>query len=95
MTLEDFVEIVRQDKPKNDVSLVGEVTLSYEATVMPEGYQKLKRWLFSDGTVIDFDDNTDTETSWKGHDRKWTFRIKGNAASEDADNSITSKRGNV
>ena len=102
MKIEDYINLGKTESKKeiDGVSLIKSEVLEYKETTykdptMPEGYQKSVRWFFSDGSVIVFDDETDTEPGWKAHNRCWKFEVIGSRVSCDSSVGIISKRGCV
>lgn len=95
MIIEQYIEIAKKEQEVDGISLTNSETLEYRNKSCPEGYYKVLQWLFSDGTVIHFEDDTDTETSWKGHLQRWNFKIKGSRVSQDSKDEIVSKFGNI
>ena len=95
MKIEQYIEIAKTKQDIEGVSLEKSETLERRNTTMPEGYIEAVQWFFSDGTVIRFDNTTDTEPGWKGHDRHWRFEIIGHKVSDDSNVGLLSKRGNA
>lgn len=93
MKIEEYIKIAETNKEIDGVSLVNTERLEYKQTTQPEGYKEVVRWSFSDGTVIHFENQTDTEAGWKGHDRCWRFESTGEKVSKDSSSEVISKRG--
>ena len=95
MKIEDYIKLAKSTAEINGVSLIENEVLNSRNTNSPKGYVKSVRWTFSDGTVIVFDDETDYEPGWRGHNRSWKFEVIGNNVSHDSAVGVISKRGCV
>lgn len=93
MKIKEYIEIAETNTEIGGVSLVNTEILEHKQTSQPGGYKEVIRWSFSDGTVIRFENQTDTEVGWKGHDRCWRFELTGEKVSEDSSSEVISKRG--
>jgi hypothetical protein len=95
MKIEDYIDIANRQQEIDGVSLVRTENLQGLDKTAPQGYETIVRWHFSDGSVIHFHDETDTEPGWRGHNRCWKFESIGDKVSKDAPKEKTSKAGNV
>jgi hypothetical protein len=93
MKIEEYIKIAESDKEIDGVFVVNTETLESKLTTQPEGFKKIVRWSFSDGTVVCFENQTDTEHGWKGHDRCWRFESAGEKVSDDSSSEVVSKAG--
>lgn len=96
MQIPDYIQLAQDKQESNSIYLVDTEILKEEWKIAPEGYRKVVRWSFSDGTIIRFSDETDTEAGWKAHERRWEVEIKGTNVSPDADlKGVFSQKGIV
>lgn len=91
MIIEQYIEIAEKKYEIDGISLVNTEVLENLSRTAPEGYYRVIRWSFSDGTVIRFEDDADTETSWKSRHRTWKFEVKGNQVSQESRNEVVDK----
>lgn len=94
MKIEDYIKIAEAEKQIDGVSLLKTERLEYKTKTMPDGYQELVRWSFSDGTVVHFENQTDTEPGWRGHCRYWRFEVIGQKVSNDSSVGLVDKTQN-
>lgn len=95
MKIEDYINLAKNKKEINGVSLIKNEVLNSRDTTCPEGYVKSVRWTFSDGTIILFDDETDYKPGWRGHNRSWKFEVVGSRVSYNSLVGVVSKRGHA
>jgi hypothetical protein len=95
MKIEEYINLAKSEKEIDGISLIKNEVLNSRNTICPKGHVESTRWTFSDGTVILFDDETDDEPGWRGHNRSWKFEVIGDKVSYDSAVGVISKRGCV